>query len=715
MSFETDFSALYFLVDGNMNNCRIDAAGGMHGSVNVLFGKLTITNQSVLETTTVNVESNGTLDISNSTLGGTTVNIGQGSHFVGDRNTHFTSGLGVEIFGFQGTLNANQAERVIVRNSNINIPVNIDNTRFLVLTDNTCRFGFYIDDCPTQGGSPAPCEVSIGGITINGGSNTFINRVWYNDFFISSFALDITDARGVDMIQNTIIHDAQAQDFGLEAEFGLRLNNCNNAKVFDLTSLYEIDPSNRPDPGKIIYTAIDALNCSSLEITSCSELLADVCMKIVNCPKAEISGNSAGLILPMNEVTNVPVVQLENNNDLSFCSNAIVGEDEGTQVSGLHVRMAFSDNDIASQQKRALIYKQDVISNPQIDQGNDFASLGSLEAEFEGATQLQSIPTRYETDQFASIQHAPDDWFRNGNDNPNCVATSGDTVDPESCPGCTPPGEIGIIAGRGYLDLPSAYDDGYAMQYKKLVLQAISSDPSILGFNVISTFCNAHCGSSLDQLPMYSEIAEDLYQLDEAAGLPSDDVLLANPGAYENQLKALEDDRETRIQYWLSVVSPVSPTDTYEANYQTVLLHYLNTELGNTPSESEQVWIADLAAGCMSNDGPAIYTARGLANSLGINYTIDASCGSAAPRPVIEDKIASENHFSLVSNLVNRTLNIRELKDQTTLSVYGVSGALHLQFEASSGTLQSVSGLKPGLYIIRSTNEAPAVKFVKYE
>ena len=111
-----------------------------------------------------------------------------------------------------------------------------------------------------------------------------------------------------------------------------------------------------------------------------------------------------------------------------------------------------------------------------------------------------------------------------------------------------------------------------------------------------------------------------------------------------------------------------------------------------------------------SGDGIGIYKGKNLQETL--SYADVFSLSFVGSEGGVVSEVITSDGVSLRRNPVESTLEFYgTLENKTTLKIFDLTGGLRLGIQGWSGESVDVSGLNPGLYIIKFDNHT--IKFIK--
>lgn len=411
-------------------------------------------------------------------------------------------------------------------------------------------------------------------------------------------------------------------------------------------------------------------------------------------------------------------IYVTNSQSTILCDNLAYKGNDGIVISGTNLNLEMNDNAI-TYCDRGLVYTQDVFTNAQIEKGNYFF-LNSLGAEFEDQTDQDLINImRYvvTNSQAGYPSHSPSAWFQpTGTTELVC-----DTMDlsPNDTTVIAEPDVNNLFICGGLLA-----PDGMCTNNLMLALQLIEKNPEFLNAEDIEDLYNLYKETSVDSLPTIQDIHSNLIE-GESLTIPvietdTNGIVQNLEDLYnyfvimDENYNVLTDSQELILNGLITDVNNLTSNDSYEENYSFSSIEILEMLNGNLPDSTTLIKIVDLAEGCIAVDGPGVYLAQILANTLKIGFIKADSCPSITLRSDINqstNKVALSN--TLFPNPTTDYITIPGVALTTEIVIRDSFGRLVIKSFIETNSPINISHLSPGIYFLEMDHATSWIKFVK--
>ncbi len=537
----------------------------------------------------------------------------------------------------------------------------------------------------------------------------------------SGLAIKIREGNGVTVVEDNSISGS------VEVRYGLAISYRKNATVENntITGIGHIPPIT--ESAAISLSYIDNLLVEGNEVYDNTDAFG---IMIMGCPGAQVMSNtvsghirnidlseSTGGLLESNICSHATEssIYVTNSQALTLCSNSCYYDEDGITLSSTEMMLEMNDNSM-SHCGRGLVYKQDVLANPQENKGNYFL-LNTLGAEYEDQSNEFVISAskyivRDLSTEFPS--HEPEAWFEN-------TGTSALDCTPM---GPVPPEGIKSDVSRLIAGVNDLYPDGKVTNDFMIALELIAAQPHFLESKEIEDFNDLYSGSDLDLLPMIdniSSIRESFPESTPVIEIGEEGFLADDLSEHFDYLDDMQEDYEdlvsdevTAIRGLITGVEGLDPANTYEENYQFAILKYLSLLVGDDLSGGDEDDIVDLAEGCIADDGPGIYVAQIIASSEGLSYTKATSCTPVHSRSSDDKPIENGAYdVSFYPNPASNYLTLPTALDDAFVKIYDIVGHLIFYETNVSGKRIDISKLHTGIYFLQIEGNKDKVRFAK--
>ncbi len=455
-------------------------------------------------------------------------------------------------------------------------------------------------------------------------------------------------------------------------------------------------------------------------------------IKISSCPESQIISNnvtehntnidislSDKILLESNicSYSELADIRLENTQTATLCNNLCYHGGEGILVTSTNSLMEMNDNSM-THCDRGLVYTMDVMTSPQIEKGNYFL-LNNHGAEFEGGSDLDPdlinsmrYVVRNYTTEYPS--HSPSVWFRPI----GTTALDCNPIDPNDPPVDSEP-EINNLFSTAVAASP----DGRSLNNIMVGLKIVDAQSAFLLNNYIDSIYGIYHGTCADLLPLLSEI---LVNFDEFEFDTTADLELVGDSLFLNLEESIDylSDKQDKFEYAINnyseliedeieAISELEPESEYEENYQFAILELLTNLKGDTSTTSNLIDIVEIAEGCISEYGPAVYIAQALAERLDLPFDRNNDCSTIEPRS-FEDK-NDTNIYSNIDVFPNPATTFIKIQGTLPNSKFSILDILGREVKVKEDLNKDIdiSMLAPGIYFVRLQNSPSKVKFIK--
>lgn len=408
-------------------------------------------------------------------------------------------------------------------------------------------------------------------------------------------------------------------------------------------------------------------------------------------------------------------IRSENNlNDLFQC-NTIELATNGLVAEGSNGGLSFQGNTMKNN-STGLVYRPGALAPPQINKGNIFIG-NSLGAEFQGSPMfLEIISARYEVRNLASEfpTHTPINWFNNNAPwGYSCL-----TAEPDPDPWEPDLALRVLIECAG----DESHNGNCFIQLQQ-ALQLIGQHPEVLDDEEIWAFYQDYSGSFIHEFPTIHQLMESLSDNMPKVDFFSMDMdsetfesIATRWNDFIPEAKAMVAERRSHVDSWtagnLAVLEQLSPASEIEEALHFVTKKYILLQNSDTVNDDERNQIVSIAEGCISDFGPAVYIARGLASNYDLEYAErmieDCTGGDVIPKKNID---LATNVLEVYPNPASNTVRI---SGGGSVVIRNIVGNILFIGKADEQNVD-ISTWANGVYFIQSTEGQTTLKLIKID